>query len=55
MAKIQETVFVIKLSKLVKDGVDSDSLVGVDFQSNLEDVIQQLVDAGVVVEVESAE
>lgn len=54
MAKIQETVYVIKLSKLVKNGV-SDPLVGPDFQSSLEDVIQQLVDAGVVVEVESAE
>lgn len=55
MAKIQESVFVIKLSKLVKDGSDSATLVAEDFQTNLEELIQQLVDAGVVVEVESAE
>jgi hypothetical protein len=53
MAKIVEEVVIIKLSKLVKDGVDT-GIVTNDLQSALEQVAQELVGDGVVVEVEKA-
>jgi hypothetical protein len=53
MAKIVEEVVIIKLSKLVKDGVDT-SIITNDLQSALEQVAQELVGDGVVVEVEKA-
>ena len=55
MAKIIEHVLVIKFSKIAKDS-DSESaaIVGSDIQQALEQVAQELVGNGVVVEVESA-
>jgi len=53
MAKIVEEVVVIKLSKLVKDGTVT-GIVTEDLQVALEQVAQELVGQGVVVEVEKA-
>jgi hypothetical protein len=54
MAKIYEEVVIIKLSKLVKDdhGTPAESLASADTVAALEQVAQELVDKGVVVEVE---
>jgi hypothetical protein len=53
MAKIVEDVVVIKFSKLVKDSHDEGSAIaGNDIQQALEQVAQELVGDGVVVEVE---
>lgn len=54
MAKIQEEVILVKLSKLVKNGAGQETLVPQDFTSNLEEILQQLVDGGTIVEVEKA-
>jgi hypothetical protein len=52
MAKILEDVLVIKFSKIVKDSdTDNGGLVGVDIQTALEQVAQELVGEAVVVEV----
>lgn len=56
MAKIVEDVVVIKFSKIVKD-TDSDSasgLAGKDVQQALEQVAQELVGEGIIVEVVKA-
>lgn len=55
MAKIVEDVVVIKFSKIVKDS-DSEvsGIAGADIQAALEQVAQELVGDGVVVEVERA-
>jgi hypothetical protein len=52
MAKIQEEIVVIKLSKLVKE-VGS-SLTTEDFVQNVEAIVQELVGDSVIVEVEKA-
>lgn len=56
MAKIYEEVLVIKLSKLVKDDqpATQDKLASTDTVAALEQVVQELVGNGVVVEVEQA-
>jgi hypothetical protein len=55
MAKIIEHVLVIKFSKIAKDSEsESAAIVGADIQQALEQVAQELVGNGVVVEVESA-
>ena len=54
MAKIQEEVIIIKLSKLVKDGVETSSIIGTEIQQALEQVVQELVGDSVVVEIEKA-
>lgn len=54
MAKIQEEVIVIKLSKLIKSDADSSSMVAADTLSALEQVVQELVGDTVIVEVEAA-
>lgn len=52
MAKIIEDVLVVKFSKIVKDSDDNNSgLIGADVQTALEQVAQELVGDGVVVEV----
>jgi hypothetical protein len=56
MAKIQEEIIIIKLSKLQKTNVaNSERLTSNDFATNLEDIVQELVGDGVVVEVETGE
>lgn len=52
MAKIQEELIVIKLSKLHKDNqTQTSNLVGDDVVQGLEAVVQELVGADVIVEV----
>jgi hypothetical protein len=52
MAKIVEDVVLIKFSKIVKDAdKDSVNLAGPDVQQALEQVAQELVGDGIVVEV----
>lgn len=54
MAKIIEDVLVIKFSKIVKDSEEASSIAGSDVQQALEQVAQELVGSGVVVEVVQA-
>jgi len=54
MAKIHEEVLVIKMSKLVKDNQETESVVSTDTITALEQVVQELAGDGVVVEVEKA-
>jgi len=55
MAKIIEDVIVIKFSKIVKNSDDETSAIAsTDVQQALEQVAQELVGNGVVVEIERA-
>ena len=54
MAKIVEDVLVIKFSKIVKDSEEGSSITDPDVQAALEQVAQELVGSGVVVEVVQA-
>jgi hypothetical protein len=55
MAKIEETLFVVKLSRLVRDSGDTaDSTVFNELPDTIEEVVQQLVASDVIVEVERA-
>jgi hypothetical protein len=54
MAKIHEEVVVIKLSKLIKDGVPSETVATDDIVAALQSVAEELAGAGVVVEAERA-
>ena len=56
MAKIHEEIVVIKMSRLVKDdqGMSSGTLASDDTVAALEQVVQELVGGGVIVEVERA-
>jgi hypothetical protein len=55
MAKIVETVFVVKLSQLVRDNpIECDSTGFDDLPKTIEEVVQQLVASDVLVEVERA-
>lgn len=55
MAKIHEEVVIIKLSRLVKDNVDgSPTLANPETIAALEQVTQELVGDGTIVEVERA-
>lgn len=55
MAKIIEDVIVIKFSKIVKDNEsETAGIAAAEIQQALEQVAQELVGAGVVVEVVSA-
>ena len=56
MAKIEETIFVVKLSQLVRDRGDAAEKTGYDeLPKTIEEVVQQLVASDVLVEVEKAE
>lgn len=54
MAKIEETIFVIKLSRLVRDNQSVAQNSFDDLPATIEQVVQELVTSDVVVEVESA-
>ena len=56
MAKIYEEVIVIKLSKLVKEGTDvtQGTLATIETVTALEQVTQELVGEGVIVEAQLA-
>ena len=54
MAKIQEEIIVIKVSKLVKDSADAGTVVPEDVAAALQSVAEELLGDSVVVEVERA-
>ena len=54
MAKIQEEILVIKFSQLVKDSSDTHSTVTEDLTAALQQVAEELVGPGVIVEIEKA-
>lgn len=54
VAKIHEEVVVVKVSKLVKNDSDGDSLINDDVVAALEQVAQELLGDSVIVEVEQA-
>lgn len=53
MAKLHEEIIVIKVSKLVKDSEAADTIADAETVANLEAVVQELVGAGVLVEIAS--
>ena len=56
MAKIYEEVYVVTLSKLIKNStLDVESLANDSFTENLETIIQELVDNNTVVEVKQVD
>ena len=55
MAKIHEEIIVIKLSKLVKNDQTAGALVGQETVAALEAVVQELVGADIIVEVDSSQ
>lgn len=55
MARIQEEVLTIKVSKLFRDTDRDEILVTADLTAQLEMVLQELVGAGVLVEIYAAE
>jgi len=54
MAKLVEEIIVVKLSKLVKDNETSHDILDNKLVDSLESTVQEMVGAGVVVEVEKA-
>ena len=54
MAKIQEEVVVIKLSKLIRDDASVDTIATDDIVAALQSVAEELAGAGVVVEADRA-
>ena len=54
MAKIQEEVIVIKLSKLARDDASAAAIANDEITQALEQVAQELVGQSVIVEVEKA-
>lgn len=54
MAKIHEDIVVIKLSKLVKDDALTAPIATDDIIAALQQVAEELLDAGVIVEVDRA-
>lgn len=54
MAKIHEEVVVIKLSKLVKDSENAQTVASDEIVEALASVAEELAGAGVIVEVERA-
>jgi hypothetical protein len=54
MAKIHEEVVVIKLSKLVRENETVDEIATPDIVAALEQVAQELVGTGAIVEAQSA-
>jgi len=54
MAKIQEEVVVITVSKLVKDNSESHDIVSDDTIAALTQVAEELLGAGVIVEINKA-
>lgn len=55
MARIHEEIIVLRLSKLVKNDDAAASITPKDFESNLEEVVQELVGDTVIVEIERSE
>ncbi len=54
MAKIQEEVLVIKVSKLLKDSESESTVLTEDVTASLEAVVAELAGAGALVEIQKA-
>jgi len=54
MAKLQEDVLVIKISKLIKDSDEAGTALTEDLIVSLESVVTELVGAGALVEITTA-
>jgi hypothetical protein len=54
MAKLQEDVLVIKISKLIKDSEETGTALNEEMISNLEAVVQELAGEGTLVEITPA-
>jgi hypothetical protein len=54
MAKIQEEVLVIKVSKLLKDSESEQTVLTEDVTASLEAVVTELAGAGALVEIQTA-
>lgn len=54
MAQIHEEILIIKLSKLVKNSDGTESVITEEVVNSLEQVTQELVGSGIIVEVEKA-
>lgn len=54
MAKLQEEVLVIKVSKLLKDNENTTEIISNDVLQSLEAVVEELAGAGTLVEIERA-
>jgi hypothetical protein len=52
MAKFQEEVLVIKISKLYRDSEDSKKSLSDDLVANIETIVQEMVGPGTLVESE---
>lgn len=55
MAKIQEEIIVVKVSKLLRDTEPSTPIMGADAVASLEAVIQELAGANALVELATGE
>lgn len=51
MAKLNEEMVVIKVSELLKDDADADTILSDDMLEGVEAVVQELVGAGKLVEI----
>lgn len=54
MAKLQEVILVIKVSKLLKDSDIQTEIISNDVLHSLEEVVAELAGAGTLVEIERA-
>jgi len=54
MAKLQEEVIVVKVSKLLKDSENESVILDTDTVTSIEAVVQELAGAGTLVEVQKA-
>jgi hypothetical protein len=54
MAKLQEEVLVVKVSKLLKESEVAQPMIDGEAITSLEAIVQELAGAGVLVEIESA-
>lgn len=54
MAHMHEEVIVVKVSKLVKDGAESSVSLSNEVIASLEEVVQELVGSGALVEIQVA-
>lgn len=54
MAKLQEEVIVVKVSKLLKDNDSESVILDADTLTSIEAVVQELAGAGTLVEVQVA-
>lgn len=54
MAKIQQDIIIVRVSRLLRDSDDQQPLITADINAALAEVAQELLGHGVIVEVESA-